>query len=231
MIDVEPAATGPGRDGARLFIGVPVSAAVAGELAGTCESLARRATAQSVPMRWLAPATYHVTLRYLGWTARETVGAIEQSMRRAVASAGVGGLRFRCERLGAFASPARATVVWAGVDDGGGLAALAAALEREVVPLGFAAEKRVFHPHVTIARLREPTRVDQVLLPFAEQVFSETRCDFLTLFESITKPKGSEYRSVLRVPLERPNSAAGRQSEPVQPAPLDASPGSDDGWK
>jgi hypothetical protein len=33
-------------DGVRLFVGVPVSPAVAGELAGTCESLARRATTQ-----------------------------------------------------------------------------------------------------------------------------------------------------------------------------------------
>jgi 2'-5' RNA ligase len=182
-------------------------------------------------MRWLAPACYHITLRYLGWTRREMVSPIEQAMTRAVAQAATGPLRFRCERLGAFASPARATVVWAGVEDSGALAALAAALEREVVPLGFQAEKRAFHPHVTIARLREPTRVDQVLLPFAEQVFSETRCDSLTLFESLTKPSGSEYRDVLRVPLSGTNSAVQRQSEPVQTGPLDASPGSDDGWK
>jgi 2'-5' RNA ligase len=219
-------------DGIRLFIGVPVSASVAGELAGTCESLARRATTQTVEMRWLAPAAYHVTLRYLGWTRGEMVGVIEQAMRRAVLQVRTGTLRFRCERLGAFASTARATVVWAGVEDtGAGLATLAAALEREVVPLGFLAEKRAFHPHVTIARLREPMRVDQVLLPFAEQVFSETRCDSITLFESVAKPGGYEYREVLRVPLSGTNSAVQRQSDPVQPAPLDASPGSDDGWK
>lgn len=216
---------------ARLFIGVPVAPAVAGELAGTCESLARRATSQQVAMRWLAPAAYHVTLRFLGWTRRETIPAIEEAMRRAVAHASTGPLRFRCERLGAFPSPARATVVWAGVEDGPGLATLAAALERELVPLGFAAERRAFHAHVTIARLREPTRVDHVLLPFSEQVFSETRCDSLSLFESITKPSGSEYREVLRVPLSGTNSAVQRQSEPVQTGSLDASPGSDDGWK
>jgi 2'-5' RNA ligase len=218
-------------DGIRLFIGVPVAAAVAGELAGTCESLARRATTQKVAMRWLAPAAYHVTLRYLGWTRREMVSSVERAMQKAVVQAATGPLRFRCARLGAFATPARASVVWAGVEDNGALAALAAALEREVVPLGFQAEKRAFHAHVTIARLREPTRVDQVLLPFAEQVFSETRCDSLTLFESVTKPKGSEYREVLRVPLSGTNSAVQRQSEPVQTGPLDASPGSDDGWK
>ncbi len=218
-------------DGARLFVGVPVAAAVAGELAATCESLARRATAQQVALRWLPPTTYHVTLRYLGWTRREAVPAIDLAIRRAVASVKMTSLRFRAERLGAFASIAKATVVWAGVEDGGALATLARALEHELVPLGFAPERRAFHPHVTLARLREPTNVDHVLLPFAEQVFSETRCDSVVLFESVTKPEGSIYRPVRHVPISGPISALQRQSEPVQPAPLDASPGSDDGWK
>ena len=52
--------------GRRLFVGVPVATAVAQQLAGACESLARRAQAQGVPLRWVAPATYHVTLKFLG---------------------------------------------------------------------------------------------------------------------------------------------------------------------
>lgn len=216
-------------EGQRLFIGVPVAPAVAAELAATCESLARRATTQGVALRWVPPTTYHVTVRYLGWTRPETAAAVVEAVSRAVA--GAGPLRFRTVRLGAFKSPARATVVWAGVEDtGGALAALAAAIEKEVVPLGFAAETRAFHPHVTLARLREPASVDSVLLPFAEQVFSETRADSLTLFESLTKPGGSEYRSVLRMALSGANSTVQRQSDPVQTAPLDASSGSDDGW-
>lgn len=211
--------------GKRLFVGVPVAPAVAGELAATCASLARRATAQGVPLRWVPPESYHVTLRFLGWTRVEAVAAVTEAVQRAVA--GIGPLRFRAERLGAFKNPAHATVVWAGVEDaGGGLAALAASLERELVPLGFAPERRRFHAHVTLARLREPASVENVLLPFAEQVFSETRSDFVTLFESITKPTGSEYRPVLRAAL----SAAFRQSEPVKTGVLDASSGSDDGW-
>lgn len=209
----------------RLFVGVPVAPAVASELAGTCASLARRAATQGVALRWVPPESYHVTLRFLGWTRAEAAPAVAEAVRRAVA--GVGPLRFRTERLGAFKNPAHATVVWAGVEDGGGaLATLAAALERELVPLGFAPERRRFHAHVTLARLREPASVENVLLPFAEQVFSETRCDFVTLFESVTKPSGSEYRPVLRAAL----SASIRQSEPVKTASLDASSGSDDGW-
>ncbi len=220
-----------GAGAVRLFVGVPVAPAVASELAATCESLARRATAHEVALRWLAPSSYHVTLRFLGWARRALVPALGEALARAVATAAVTPFRFRCERLGAFASPQRATVVWSGVADGGGLARLAAALEAEAVALGFAPERRPFHAHVTLARLRAPARVADVLLPFTEQVFSETLCDSITLFESVTKTTGSGYLPVLRQALPAPKSAVQRQSDPVQPAPLDASPGSDDGWK
>ncbi|HVK75683.1 MAG TPA: RNA 2',3'-cyclic phosphodiesterase [Kofleriaceae bacterium] len=212
----------------RLFVGIPVAPAVAGELAATCESLARRATSQQVPLRWLAPATYHVTLKYLGWTRPEVVPAVHEAIVRA--TAGHQPFRFRAARLGAFARPAKATVVWAGVDDPGALGALAEALDRELSALGFPREQRSFHPHVTLGRLREPADVGGVLLPFSEQVFSETRVEFATLFESLTKPTGSEYRVVLREALGGPKKRPDRQSDPVEPTPFDASAGTEDGW-
>jgi 2'-5' RNA ligase len=220
--------------GARLFIGVPVAAAVASELAATCESLARRATVQQVPLRWLAPATYHITLKYLGWARREVVPAVREAMLRAMA--GIDPFRFRAARLGAFASQPRATVVWAGIEETGdparrgALGRLASALDRELAALGVPTERRAFHPHVTLARLKEPADVSSVLLPFSEQVFSETHVDFVTLFESITKPTGSEYVAVLREPLARPIKAPDRQSDAVKPTPFDASSGTEDGW-
>jgi hypothetical protein len=61
-------------------------------------------------------------------------------------------------------------------------------------------------------------------------VFSETRCDSFNLYETVTKPGGSEYRVVAALPLGGSISAGERQSPPVQTASFDASLGSDDGW-
>lgn len=215
----------PGR---RLFVGVPVAAAVSEQLAGACESLARRAHAQGVPLRWVAPASYHVTLKFLGWTRAEATPAIVQALERA--AAGVEPFRWKAARLGAFPSTSKASVVWAGVEDPGGLAALAAALERELGELGFPREPRRFHPHVTLARLREPREVSDVLLPFSEQAFSVTRVDSLHLVETITKSNGSEYVTIARRPLGGPEKALARQSDPVKPASFDTTSGTDDGW-
>ena len=212
-------------DGKRLFVGLPVSLATVDALAGAAESLARRAGERRVRVRWLAPATYHVTMKFLGWCRTETIDAVADALHRA--TLGQAPLRFQTARLGAFPRPDKATVVWAGVEDAGGrLAALAARVEEEMTALGFAREARRFHPHVTIGRLRDPGDVSEVILPLAEQLFSETRCTDVLLYESVTKSNGSEYAPLVRAPLGAPKrqparvqGAHGEQGTDPDPGP------------
>jgi 2'-5' RNA ligase len=215
-------------DGLRLFVGARVSMATVGELGGTAEMLARRAQQAGLRVTWVAPATYHVTLKFIGWVRREASAAIADALARAVAAAKVAPFTFRTQRLGAFPNPDKASVVWAGIEDrSGGLSALAAAIDRELEAVGVAKDKRAFHPHVTLGRLRDPASVAQVILPYSEQVFSETSLVEVVLFESRTKSKGSEYLPVAKIGLFRPENAEKRQSQVVEPSPVDAS---DDGW-
>ena len=233
--------------GKRLFVGARVSVATANALAAAAETLARRARDAGADIRWVAPASYHVTLRFLGWTRGEAIGAVRDVLEAAAAgplAGGAGPVRFKTARLGAFPSPDRASVVWAGVEElvrapgsvtSAPLAALAARIEEACTRLGFAAERRAFHPHVTIGRLREARAVREVVLPLAEQMFGDTRLDAIALFESETKSPGSVYRELHRIELQTaskaPISASERQTPPVQqgtrtPEP----PDTDDGW-
>ena len=212
----------------RLFVGVPVSLETCDGLSGAAESLARRAQNAKVKVRWLAPATYHVTLKFIGWTRRDAADALGDALARAVAAAQQAPFSFRTARLGAFPTADRASVVWAGVEDkASGLTRLASAIDRELEEVGVPAERRGFHPHVTLGRLREPADVSQVLLPFSEQVFSETRLTEVVLFESRTKSGGSEYSAIRREALFRAENEPKRQSADVEPTQFDAS---DDGW-
>ncbi|MBK9034031.1 MAG: RNA 2',3'-cyclic phosphodiesterase [Myxococcales bacterium] len=213
----------------KLFVGVPVAPAVAHALAGAAETLARRARTSGVALTWVPPAHYHVTLAFLGAARPEVVTAVRAQLAT-VAAAGRS-FRFRAGRLGAFPSVERATVLWAGVEDASGeLARLADAVAAAMTELGFERDRRAFHPHVTVARLRDPSAIADLILPLSEQVFGETRCDAVTLFESVVTSNGSEYRSIARTALGTPKTAPERQSEPVQTGPFDASHGSDDGW-
>jgi 2'-5' RNA ligase len=209
----------------RLFVGARVSMATVGELSGTAEMLARRAQQAGVRVKWVAPATYHVTLKFIGWARHEAAQAIGDALVKAVVEPP---FSFRTARLGAFPTTEKASVVWAGVDDKtGGLGRLAASIDRELEAVGVAREKRAFHAHVTLGRLRDPASVAQVILPFSEQVFSETSLTEVVLLESRTKSTGSEYSPIAKIALSRPENAEKRQSRDVEPSPLDAS---DDGW-
>ena len=209
--------------GKRLFVGARVSVSTANALAASAEMLQRRARDAGLDLKWVAPASYHVTLKFLGWTREEAVGAVREAAERACA--GVAPFRFRTARLGAFPAIERASIVWAGVEDATPLAELARRLDDALQGLGFAREKRAFHAHVTLARLREPRPVRELVLPLAEQTFAETRLDAITLFESETKPSSSVYTELARLPLGRSEVPVERPSGPVE-----IGDDTDDGW-
>ena len=212
----------------RLFVGIRPAMVTVARLGEVAEALARRAKTAGVGIRWLPPASYHVTLKFLGQARPEVIPAVIDAAR--AAAAGAAPFTFATARLGAFPSREKATVVWAGVEGTEPMAKLVRALDAEMSGLGFPSEKRPFHGHVTIGRLRTPGRVSDVLLPFAEQAFSETRVHSFTIFESVTKPTGSEYKEVARIELGASETSDQRQGRPVQErSPLDGID-TDDGW-
>src|SRR5438034_5712083 len=69
----------------RLFIGIPVSLQTANALAQCVETLARRAKDARLELRWVAPASYHITLKFLGWTRDDAIPAIRDRVAAAIA--------------------------------------------------------------------------------------------------------------------------------------------------
>jgi 2'-5' RNA ligase len=209
--------------GKRLFIGVRVSTQTANALAACAEMLQRRSRDAGIDLKWVAPTNYHVTLKFLGWTRDEAVPALVDALETAL----VGGQpsKFRTARLGAFPSLEKASVVWAGVEDPAALTELAGRIETACEGLGFAREKRAFHAHVTLARLRETRAVKDLVLPLSEQMFSDSRIEGVTLFESETKSSGSVYRELHRIGFKSPENAPKRQT-----GALELGDETDDGW-
>lgn len=176
----------------RLFVGVPIAMQTVEELTGLARELRKGAEDGGLPVRWVSPATYHVTLKFLGWSRPEILDAVRDAIAGAVAA--VPRFDFTTRGVGAFPKPERARVLWAGIDEPGGhLPALAAALDQAAAGLGFERETRPFHGHVTLGRLRQPSDVSRLLGPVAEKMFSKTSVDAVVLYKSVMKSTGSEY--------------------------------------
>jgi 2'-5' RNA ligase len=215
MRAAEVGAGGARSDRARLFVGVAVSAETANAIAAAAGDLRAAAERAGVPVRWVSPAAYHVTLKFLGWARREVIGAIDDAVGAALT--GERAFQLIVRGAGAFPRADRARVLWVGVSDpGGALARSAAAVERALAPLGFAPEGRPFHAHITVGRTERVADAGALLLPWSERTFSTTRVDAVSLYESSGNTKVSGYPSRLRWPLGAVPQRSRRQTGPVR---------------
>ena len=148
--------------------------------------------------RWVKPENRHVTVKFMGRTLPRLIERVHEACRDAAST--IRPFRVGLEGLGVFPSPRRARVLWVGLRDReGGLPALAAALDRELVR-EFPAEKRAFTAHLTVARFNPPQPVADHARDLEEARIEAQpfRVGSLVLYRSHLSPKGARYE-----PLER----------------------------
>ena len=148
--------------------------------------------------RWVPEENWHVTVKFLGWTSPRLLGWVPEQVTSAVR----GSVPFETSLtvLGAFPSPRRARVLWAGLDDHAGrMAEVALALDVRLAK-EFKPETRAFSPHLTVARSEPPLRLPGGFdsTPVEPVVF---RVDRVTLFRSHLKRPAPTYEPLATFPL------------------------------
>jgi 2'-5' RNA ligase len=137
----------------RLFMAVPVAAAVREEVGRLMEQLAGAPIDVRAPgqPRWVGVEGLHLTLRFLG--ATPDVRLAELSEVVAATARGVAPFRVELTGGGAFPTPQRPRVLWIGIGTGEAeLAALARRLNDELQRLGWPRDDRPLQAHLTLAR-------------------------------------------------------------------------------
>jgi RNA 2',3'-cyclic 3'-phosphodiesterase len=110
--------------------------------------------AGNTPVRWVAPGSIHLTLKFLGDIDAGITGKITAAMGEA--AGGVKPFNIEVSGLGVFPNPRRVQIVWVGLTgDLEKLGRLQKRIESGLIPLGFPAEARAFTPHLTLARVRD----------------------------------------------------------------------------
>lgn len=188
----------------RVFAALELPEALLRRLAAALEAL--RAGAPAGGVRWVRPEGIHLTLQFYGDIDRARVPALQTALAEAAAQAGP--LTLNLAGLGAFPNPARARVVWVGVQgDLEALRGLQAAVEAGGRPLGFVPEARGFDPHLTLGRVNGPLRPDDqqrltlALTRTAPPAGAPVTLSELSLMRSELRPGGSVYRRLFAAPL------------------------------
>ncbi len=173
----------------RTFLGVRIAASPA------VEALLRAMRPLGRGLSLTTVDKLHLTLKFLGDTPESQLPDILREMTAAAAT--VGAHTVSLTGLGAFPNAQRPHVVWIGISPADVLERLAGELDRRLEPLGFAPEARPFHPHLTVARIRDVSvpGLRELLIAESSTVFGEASMARLELFESRLGPLGSSYIS------------------------------------
>jgi RNA 2',3'-cyclic 3'-phosphodiesterase len=157
---------------------------------------------------WSRPENIHLTLKFFGNVDQAQAPIISDVLARVANESApieivIGG-------TGVFPRPSRPQVLWIGIDDRtGALARLQKRVEDECAREGFPKEDRVFRPHLTIARIRNPHNANRLAEAHLRLEFApaELLLNELELFRSELSPKGSRYTPKAIHRLHRKQSA------------------------
>ena len=159
--------------------------------------------------RWIKPTNVHLTLKFLGETEEERLADLREMLDTVCGRHEP--FEIKPRGIGAFPSPRKARIVWAGVDAGANaLLSLAEDIEESLSPLGFEREKRGFKPHITLGRARNrPGRLPEGTDAVEAPGFSAR---FVELVESSLGSGGAVYTTLSEHPLNRrPRRASNRE--------------------
>lgn len=161
-----------------------------------------RLDARTAKMKLVEKEKIHFTWRFFGETPVSRIESMKEVMSRIRSSS----FEIRIGGVGAFPSARRPRVIWIGVTENSDkMRSLKAETDDLLAELGYSREARKFHPHATIARVRNV--LDRNLLQ--ENLESMAGIDVgsmivgnLRLTKSTLTPSGPIYQTVWEVELK-----------------------------
>jgi 2'-5' RNA ligase len=193
----------------RAFVAIELEESLRQALAqvqATLRSRLEKAIPSGARIQWVKPASIHLTLKFLGDIPEERVPEIQAALAQAVdqharCTLEVGG-------LGVFPHARAPRVLWIGLaDHDGAVQQLVSDVETALVVIGFRQELKPFHPHLTLARIKEQSHSAGRALTAGGLLEQSTTTGRLpvtavALMKSDLQPSGSVYTRLAHILLK-----------------------------
>ena len=183
----------------RLFVALNLPPRERERVNRACRPLRDR----NLPVRWVNPENYHITLKFLGEVGTDRLKSFEEIV--AQAAAGSAPFAVALHGFGAFPTALRPTLIWLGVEPTPALRCLKQDVERAFTSAGFERERRAFHPHLTLGRVGRKNRagtprgLDEILAEL--QYAGSMAITDVALMRSQISRGGVRYTVISRCPL------------------------------
>ncbi len=155
-------------------------------------------------VRTVKSSHLHLTLKFLGEVPEERI----QLVKDAIKQIKIPPFALTLHGIGCFPNLNHIRVVWIGITEGTeSLKQLFQMIEKKLIPLGFAKEKREFSPHLTLARIKSLRGADKnnlakLIQDSKEKAFGVQETGKFILKKSTLTPKGPIYEDLLVVSLK-----------------------------
>jgi 2'-5' RNA ligase len=157
--------------------------------------------------RWSSSQPFHMTLAFLGDVPDSDLNPV--CLAVAQASSPFAAFELRLEGVGAFPSPARPRVIWAGLTapDDSPLFDVQKSIVRSLTRVGYRPDDQRFTPHATLGRIRQdrhgprPADVSPTLDPYRNWSGGTFNVSEVITFGSTLTSQGPIYAPLARAPL------------------------------
>ncbi|MBW2621673.1 MAG: RNA 2',3'-cyclic phosphodiesterase [Deltaproteobacteria bacterium] len=163
------------------------------------QGLLKRSRAE---VKWVRPESVHLTLKFLGQVAEETIDPLAAKAAKKVSR--IPAVTLGLSGAGVFPGPKRPRVAWVGLaGDMAVMGDLQKGIEEAAAEFGFEREKRKFSPHLTLGRIRPSKRIGELMseLDRIDPKPLEFLAREVILFKSDLKPTGAVYTPLKTLPL------------------------------
>lgn len=154
-------------------------------------------------VRWEQIEKLHTTLKFLGETGDATLPHLISLIDKIAKVTSPFFITYAS--LGCFPNRREPRILWVGAESDSTLDTLAQEIESSLEELGFEKEKRKFHPHVTIGRVKSQRGMRDLIRMMESTTFHSqpTRVSHIVLKKSELQSSGSIYTTVQEFPLTR----------------------------
>jgi len=167
------------------------------------EKLQRRLSTARFPVRWVAPANIHLTLKFLGDIPRTRIQSVAEAMELTCRE--FVPFPLKGKGVGAFPGFKKPRVLWVGLTMGvPEVRALQVRIEQLLEARGFPREDRPFRAHLTVGRMKGGVQggdLARSLVACSDFETDAFQVGAVALFESDLQRTGPVYTRLREVPL------------------------------
>lgn len=190
--------------GRRVFIALPLHLDLSSEISEPLTTFKKRLR----DVKWVKPEHSHLTLHFFASLGDGPVEVLKLILEKEAHDTDAFSLGLK--DWGCFPNPRKPSVIWLGLHgEMDKLRRFHEILTRSLKSEGYPVEERVFHPHLTLGRIKRGTSLN--LLGFEKEIripaSSLKRIDQILLIESHLESQGPHYETLAEISFRQIPSA------------------------